>query len=811
MNKFELEIFYFIYVEFCNLSKRSPENAKFFNIFQGRMMDCISEDSIPEPSQILICDSSESNLELITINDDEEQEEVHPVVMPEIPPVLTRKVPQFLTLEVSSVLMPEISVILTPEASSSSPALSDRTEGSSSNEVLSAIEIETNSASSSSSEERSNEVQKDFVRSGGNVFDRFSVSPDENLSSSRSEPSELDFQYETVVPAAPRPVPMFHPLVIGPLLFSEVAPDLISSSIFSEMAPFPWQAVGIRGPFQPSLSAIGLEQFPRPPVPPHFAAINLEQIRRPPRPPTRHRQIIYFRSPEPEEKAISLPLHSGPGRAFSGRFRCAIEGCAEICANAQSAQSHVMAHYRRLVASMEKTNPINQKLQLLTECLHCERMFLRPYDMQAHLQTAHGTPRLPFGFFCEICELVFPSQENFNKHYVKVQHFTGEAPYVCPSGDFRSSLRSDVLVHFEQNHGESSFLLCPLCLQAVPTLTTLRSLESARDDRDFNEILEELKYLHNGKVCKPYLPAHMGAFCAHVLEHAYKEIPCRRGCRLKFLSDKQRLAHVKSAHFPAQGLIQIPTGGGAVQAPISLAESFKLRDRRPISNRNLDVHSADICLTCRKPVGNLMVHFSSDLLTCGPCGFQTHCHDTRKEHNCRGGADRPAPAWKPRPPVLDQCYECSGCGYSSISGNKLATHLALCWRSNGMAMPSNAEWSLKRKRDAEKMGDKRASASAVPESVLASLGLVKKSEGEVQSKKRKTILQYCEKISPRKLNCNKGDLFEAALFRKRRRTIRFGEHLCQEETANVESNERTNFKRSAQPVRGIGIDYISPG
>uniref|UniRef100_A0A2K5JF46 Pogo transposable element with ZNF domain n=1 Tax=Colobus angolensis palliatus TaxID=336983 RepID=A0A2K5JF46_COLAP len=97
-----------------------------------------------------------------------------------------------------------------------------------------------------------------------------------------------------------------------------------------------------------------------------------------------------------------------------------------------------------------------------TICQHCYRQFSTPFQLQCHLENVHSPYESTTK--CKICEWAFESEPLFLQH-MKDTHKPGEMPYVCQVCQYRSSLYSEVDVHFRMIHEDTRHLLCPYCLK----------------------------------------------------------------------------------------------------------------------------------------------------------------------------------------------------------------------------------------------------------------------------------------------------------------------------------------------------------
>uniref|UniRef100_A0A8C0KJD9 Pogo transposable element with ZNF domain n=1 Tax=Canis lupus dingo TaxID=286419 RepID=A0A8C0KJD9_CANLU len=141
-----------------------------------------------------------------------------------------------------------------------------------------------------------------------------------------------------------------------------------------------------------------------------------------------------------------------------------------------------------------------------TICQHCYRQFSTPFQLQCHLENVHSPYESTTK--CKICEWAFESEPLFLQH-MKDTHKPGEMPYVCQVCQYRSSLYSEVDVHFRMIHEDTRHLLCPYCL----------------------------KVFKNGN-----------AFQQHYMRHQKRNVYHCNKCRLQFLFAKDKIEHKLQHH-----------------------------------------------------------------------------------------------------------------------------------------------------------------------------------------------------------------------------------------------------------------------
>ncbi|XP_055986739.1 zinc finger protein 280D isoform X2 [Sorex fumeus] len=178
-------------------------------------------------------------------------------------------------------------------------------------------------------------------------------------------------------------------------------------------------------------------------------------------------------------------------------FKCF--SCLKILKNNIRFMNHMKHH-------LELEKQSSESWENHTTCQHCYRQFPTPFQLQCHIESTH-TPH-DFSTICKICELSFETEHILLQH-MKDNHKPGEMPYVCQVCNYRSSLFSDVEIHFRTSHENTKNLLCPFCLKVI-------------------------------KIATPYMH--------HYMKHQKKGVHRCTKCRLQFLTCKEKMDHKTQHH-----------------------------------------------------------------------------------------------------------------------------------------------------------------------------------------------------------------------------------------------------------------------
>ncbi|XP_039697548.1 pogo transposable element with ZNF domain isoform X5 [Pteropus medius] len=304
-----------------------------------------------------------------------------------------------------------------------------------------------------------------------------------------------------------------------------------------------------------------------------------------------------------------------------------------------------------------------------TICQHCYRQFSTPFQLQCHLENVHSPYESTTK--CKICEWAFESEPLFLQH-MKDTHKPGEMPYVCQVCQYRSSLYSEVDVHFRMIHEDTRHLLCPYCL----------------------------KVFKNGN-----------AFQQHYMRHQKRNVYHCNKCRLQFLFAKDKiehkLQHHKTFRKPKQleGLkpgtkVTIRASRGQPRtAPVSSGDAppSSLQEAGPLAStdplpvflyppvqrnvqkravRKMSVMGRQTCLECSFEIPDFPNHFPT-YVHCSLCRYSTCCSRAYANHMINNHVPRKSPKYLAlfKNSVSGIRLACSSCTFVTSMGDAMAKHL----------------------------------------------------------------------------------------------------------------------------------------
>ncbi|XP_055973460.1 pogo transposable element with ZNF domain isoform X2 [Sorex fumeus] len=322
-----------------------------------------------------------------------------------------------------------------------------------------------------------------------------------------------------------------------------------------------------------------------------------------------------------------------------------------------------------------------------TICQHCYRQFSTPFQLQCHLENVHSPYESTTK--CKICEWAFESEPLFLQH-MKDTHKPGEMPYVCQVCQYRSSLYSEVDVHFRMIHEDTRHLLCPYCL----------------------------KVFKNGN-----------AFQQHYMRHQKRNVYHCNKCRLQFLFAKDKiehkLQHHKTFRKPKQleGLkpgtkVTIRASRGQPRTvpvssdtpPSSLQEMTPLTtatDPLPVflyppvqrtvqkrAVRKMSVMGRQTCLECSFEIPDFPNHFPT-YVHCSLCRYSTCCSRAYANHMINNHVPRKSPKYLAlfKNAVSGTKLACTSCPFVTSVGDAMAKHLVFnpSHRSSSI-LPRGLSW-----------------------------------------------------------------------------------------------------------------------
>ncbi|XP_060249137.1 pogo transposable element with ZNF domain isoform X4 [Meriones unguiculatus] len=322
-----------------------------------------------------------------------------------------------------------------------------------------------------------------------------------------------------------------------------------------------------------------------------------------------------------------------------------------------------------------------------TICQHCYRQFSTPFQLQCHLENVHSPYESTTK--CKICEWAFESEPLFLQH-MKDTHKPGEMPYVCQVCQYRSSLYSEVDVHFRMIHEDTRHLLCPYCL----------------------------KVFKNGN-----------AFQQHYMRHQKRNVYHCNKCRLQFLFAKDKiehkLQHHKTFRKPKQleGLkpgtkVTIRASRGQPRTvPVSSNDTpcSALQEAAPLSStdplpvllyppvqrsiqkravRKMSVMGRQTCLECSFEIPDFPNHFPT-YVHCSLCRYSTCCSRAYANHMINNHVPRKSPKYLAlfKNSVSGIKLACTSCTFATSVGDAMAKHLVFnpSHRSSSI-LPRGLNW-----------------------------------------------------------------------------------------------------------------------
>ncbi|GAB1287817.1 Pogo transposable element with ZNF domain [Apodemus speciosus] len=266
-----------------------------------------------------------------------------------------------------------------------------------------------------------------------------------------------------------------------------------------------------------------------------------------------------------------------------------------------------------------------------TICQHCYRQFSTPFQLQCHLENVHSPYESTTK--CKICEWAFESEPLFLQH-MKDTHKPGEMPYVCQVCQYRSSLYSEVDVHFRMIHEDTRHLLCPYCL----------------------------KVFKNGN-----------AFQQHYMRHQKRNVYHCNKCRLQFLFAKDKIEHKLQHHK-------------------TFRKPKQLEGLKP--GTKLSVMGRQTCLECSFEIPDFPNHFPT-YVHCSLCRYSTCCSRAYANHMINNHVPRKSPKYLAlfKNSVSGIKLACTSCTFATSVGDAMAKHLVFnpSHRSSNI-LPRGLSW-----------------------------------------------------------------------------------------------------------------------
>uniref|UniRef100_A0A146KVV3 Pogo transposable element with ZNF domain n=4 Tax=Lygus hesperus TaxID=30085 RepID=A0A146KVV3_LYGHE len=303
--------------------------------------------------------------------------------------------------------------------------------------------------------------------------------------------------------------------------------------------------------------------------------------------------------------------------------------------------------------------------QLMSVCHVC---LLPVNDVAAHLVKKHPKPVSTIQTACKICNVDHKTDERLFKHMTNV-HCELDMPYSCEECQYRTSIYEDAAAHFKNFHDKDSCVQCPFCLKVVRFCTTA-GIE---------------------------IPSNQYYFIQHIQKHNVSKLnrKCEK-CMLSFTNMGILKSHQENFHCSGKNLysairynnnpakfVKMKRPVAKPLPPVTLHESsfHTLKGKALATIFKVDPALSNFnCAECDSPI--VPNHFSVKM-TCTRCTFQSHCANAIKEHSARTHLTLDVlvsklPQIMGGNPLLRKTLFCSQCTFSTINGNRMATHLAEC-------------------------------------------------------------------------------------------------------------------------------------
>ncbi|XP_008554785.1 uncharacterized protein LOC103576373 isoform X1 [Microplitis demolitor] len=340
-------------------------------------------------------------------------------------------------------------------------------------------------------------------------------------------------------------------------------------------------------------------------------------------------------------------------------------------------------------------------------CRYCCAAFSSKHQMTTHIDEAHSV----FGksddgvmVVCGICEQKFANTQLLINH-MSCMHLPSEMPYRCESCRYRTSSHKDIIDHYYDVHDMGDSLQCPYCLKLMRLnidgktntcnvyayLVHLQRHVVRREQGRGNKCSRCCLWFNQKSLLKRHQRSlHQSYYCPKDSSnfHPFKHPPSD--------SDKSNIIIIsKSQHQLKRIIVRSPSPELPEDDNIRkwINGPIKLNLYNQVPTRAITPMS---CKECEEDIDE-EEHFPGEQ-NCLQCRYVTCCWRAFKEHQQQIHNERPMTSLiVPSPLIdipLDKKMTCS-CGYTTLDGNLLATHLVKCRRSSPQstvtAVPDTAE------------------------------------------------------------------------------------------------------------------------
>ncbi|CAD6202029.1 GSCOCG00002909001-RA-CDS [Cotesia congregata] len=328
-------------------------------------------------------------------------------------------------------------------------------------------------------------------------------------------------------------------------------------------------------------------------------------------------------------------------------------------------------------------------------CRYCCAAFSSKHQMTTHIDEHHSV----FGksddaamVACGICEQKFSNTQLLINH-MSFMHLPSEMPYRCDSCWYRTSSHKDIIDHFYEVHEKGETLQCPYCLKLIPLakdgkistsnvhayLVHLQRHMVRREQGRGNKCTRCCLWFNQ----KSLLQRHQRTL--HQVYHGSKDPNFHPFKHPMSDSDQSNIIVIcKSQHQLRRIVVRSPSP--------ELPEDDNIRKwswgqvKIHLPNMGLRSYQPLACLECEEDVDEEQ-HFPGEQ-RCFQCRYVTCCWRAFKEHQQQIHNERPMTSLiVPSPLVnipLEKKMNCS-CGFGTIDGNLLASHLVKCRQTSPQA------------------------------------------------------------------------------------------------------------------------------
>ncbi|CAD5125610.1 DgyrCDS13813 [Dimorphilus gyrociliatus] len=336
-------------------------------------------------------------------------------------------------------------------------------------------------------------------------------------------------------------------------------------------------------------------------------------------------------------------------------FKCSF--CEEYVLGNLAIMDHIFNHFynRSKTCDSSKTN--------YQYCRICNKVYSAPFKILQHVEKFHKFSNHPQ--VCHICNYYNSGNPCLLRKHILELHKFPEMPYVCRLCKFRASLYNDIIEHFEARHGDSSYLLCRICLKII----------------DVGTLGNNSRFLLTND------------FYRHLSIHdSNPDLKCE-SCRLSFYKQEDLNAHIRNDHRKMTNflpkLVNFSHKIDLYVRKSGLAKKTWNLRRIKFNKSMLDEIR---CIECNKEM--ILPDFIKHIYTflkCDLCTYSTSCCKSMENHlylkhkkNNTFGTCLLQESSRLKQPLY------CACGEKFNYGNQLSTHLVKCGRITAYPYPYRA-------------------------------------------------------------------------------------------------------------------------